>query len=252
VLPAIPDLSNAIVRFDVMKSDIKDEYRADIQRVYDAMSADATLRVKISGHADITGDAVKNLLLGESRSRAVMLELIAMGIDPRRFDIEGFSDIVPVAPNTTVDGRTLNRRAEFTAYRTGSELPAYTSSAGASNVELGVPVKKGSDLRFTVLQWIDQPASAAWIASIKETLAADSSLEVVIGTRIRNRAGMMPNYFRELEKARSEKVKAQMVLAGIDANRIRVVRRTDAAWNGELKPHVTRDVEQTIVIVVRD
>jgi hypothetical protein len=119
-------------------------------------------------------------------------------------------------------------------------------------VYVGVPVKKGSDLRFTVLQWIDQPASAVWIASIKETLAADSSLDVVIGTRIRNRAGMMPNYFRELEKARSEKVKAQLVLAGIDANRIRVVRRTDAAWNGELKPHMTRDVEQTIVIVVRD
>jgi hypothetical protein len=194
---------------------------------------------------------VKNLLLGESRSRAVMLELIAMGIDPRRFDIEGFSDIVPVAPNTTVDGRTLNRRAEFTAYRTGADVAAFPTETGSVNVEVGVPVKKGTDLRFNVLQWIDQPASGEWIASVKDALAADASLEVVIGTRIRNRAGMMPNYFRELEKARSEKVKAEMVLSGIDANRIRVAKPNSALWNTHLKPHATRDTEQTIVIVVR-
>ncbi len=251
VLPAIPDLSDAIVRFDVMKSDIKDEYRADIQRVFDAMSADPTLMVRIEGHADTTGDMVKNLLLGESRSRAVMLELIKMGIDPRRFDIEGFSDIVPVAPNTTIDGRSLNRRSEFTAYRTGAELAAFPSGTGSVSIQVGVPVKKGTDLKFNVLQWVDQPASGEWIASVKEALAADSSLEVVVGTRIRNRAGMMPNYFRELEKARSEKVKAQMVLAGIDANRIRVAKPNDATWNESLKPHATRDTEQTIVIVVR-
>jgi hypothetical protein len=59
----------------------------DIQRVYDAMSADKTLRVRIAGHADTTGDGVKNRLLGESRSRAVMLELIAKGIDANRIRV---------------------------------------------------------------------------------------------------------------------------------------------------------------------
>ncbi len=250
VLPAIPDLSDAIVRFDIMKSDIKDEYRADIQRVFDAMSADSTLRVKISGHADITGDAVKNLLLGESRSRAVMLELIGMGIAADRFVIEGYSDVVPVATNETMDGRTLNRRAEFTAFR-GGETVRFATAKAKGRIDVGVPVKKGTDMRFNVLQWIDQPASGEWIASVKDALAADATLEVVIGTRIRNRAGMMPNYFRELEKARSEKVKAEMVLSGIDANRIRVAKPNSSLWNTHLKPHATRDTEQTIVIVVR-
>jgi hypothetical protein len=83
-------------------------------------------------------------------------------------------------------------------------------------------------------------------------LTSDPSSTVVIGTRIRNRAGMMPNYFRELEKARSEKVKAQMVLSGIDANRIRVAKPDGTLWNTHLKSHETRDTQQTIVIVVRD
>jgi hypothetical protein len=251
VIPAIPDLSNAIVRFDVMKSDIKDEYRADIQRVYDAMSADKTLRVRIAGHADTTGDGVKNRLLGESRSRAVMLELIAMGIDARRFDIEGFADVVPVAENITVDGRRLNRRTEFTAFR-GLDRSFIALPVATKRAEIGVPVKKGAQLRFQVLEWKDQSESGEWIASVNEALASDPSLTVVIGTRIRNRAGMMPNYFRELEKARSEKVKAQMVLSGMDANRIRVAKPDETLWNTHLKSHETRDTHQTIVIVVRD
>jgi outer membrane protein OmpA-like peptidoglycan-associated protein len=251
VIPAIPDLSNAIVRFDVMKSDIKDEYRADIQRVYDAMNADNTLRVRIAGHADTTGDGVKNRLLGESRSRAVMLELIAMGIDPRRFDIEGFADVVPVAENSTVDGRRLNRRTEFTAFR-GVDRSFIALPVATKRAEIGVPVKKGAQIRFHVLEWKDQSESGEWIVSVNEALASDSTLTVVIGTRIRNRGGMMPNYFRELEKARSEKVKAQMVLSGMDASRIRVVKPDETLWNTHLKSHETRDTHQTIVIVVRD
>jgi hypothetical protein len=117
---------------------------------------------------------------------------------------------------------------------------------------VGVPVKKGMDLRFNMIQWSNQNTSSEWIASVNETLNSDPTLFVVIGTRIQNRNGMLANYFLELEKARSEKVKAQMVLFGIDANRIRVARRSDALWNTELKPHLTSDTEQTIVILIRD
>lgn len=42
-----------------------------------------------------------------------MNELIAQGIDSERMDSKGFGEDVPVANNSTAEGKANNRRVEF-------------------------------------------------------------------------------------------------------------------------------------------
>lgn len=250
VLPAIPDLSDAIVRFDVMTSEIKDQHVPDIERVVRAMKADSTLLVRLSGHADITGDLQKNVLLGESRARAVALELAKRGVGIQRVLQTGYSDLQPVGDNALIEGRALNRRTEFHVFRGVPMADRPAVAAAVDPAPVGTPVKSGNDLRFETLQWIDQPTSGEWIASVAERLRLDADLVVVIGTRIRRPDGRMPNYYNELEKARSEKVMEEMVFRGIDPNRIRVVTRGEASFEEDILPHLGRRLpEQTVVII---
>jgi chemotaxis protein MotB len=55
-----------------------------------------------------------NLELSQKRADAVMQYLISQGVKPELVSAEGHGDGDPVAPNTTVKGRTQNRRVEIT------------------------------------------------------------------------------------------------------------------------------------------
>jgi len=73
------------------------------------------IRVLITGHTDNAGDQAENQLLSEQRAQAVLDYLVAAGQDPDRFDIIGYGETQPIAPNDTELGRARNRRIEFTA-----------------------------------------------------------------------------------------------------------------------------------------
>jgi OmpA-OmpF porin, OOP family len=69
--------------------------------------------VEIGGHTDSTGDSSKNLLLSQDRAESVRAYLMSQGIDGNRMRARGFGDRVPVATNSTPQGREQNRRVEF-------------------------------------------------------------------------------------------------------------------------------------------
>jgi len=69
--------------------------------------------VEIRGYTDNIGDFRQNEILSEKRAKAVMLYLLSKGIAPQRLTAVGFGERDPIAPNTTKQGRTLNRRIEF-------------------------------------------------------------------------------------------------------------------------------------------
>ena len=68
--------------------------------------------IQILGHTDSRGSSSKNLLLSERRAHAVVRALIGMGISPNRIYAEGRGESMPIATNSTVYGRGLNRRIE--------------------------------------------------------------------------------------------------------------------------------------------
>lgn len=68
--------------------------------------------IRIQGHTDNSGREEKNKELSLARARAVEAYLVNNGLPKDRTIVEFFGGERPVAPNTTIEGRALNRRVE--------------------------------------------------------------------------------------------------------------------------------------------
>ncbi len=69
--------------------------------------------VFIEGHTDGTGDVEYNLMLSTRRARTVLRYLLKRGVEDSRMLAKGLGMSMPVANNTTEEGRAKNRRVEF-------------------------------------------------------------------------------------------------------------------------------------------
>lgn len=92
---------------------LMEESVAELTRLYDFMENNPSLRIRINGHTDNTGDPEYNLRLSERRAEEVVRFLEEKGISPDRMKHKGFGESEPVADNETAEGRALNRRTEF-------------------------------------------------------------------------------------------------------------------------------------------
>ena len=114
--PDIGTVALLNVFFDVAKADIKPESKPAVDNVYGLMTAVPTLKIELRGHTDSTnstGDPNYNVKLSQQRADAVRDALIRRGIDGGRIRAIGFGESMPVATNTTAEGRAQNRRTEF-------------------------------------------------------------------------------------------------------------------------------------------
>ncbi|MGP9517184.1 OmpA family protein, partial [Psychrobacter sp. AOP42-A1-21] len=107
-------LGNRIVEFESgsanltpMGLGILDDMAGVLQRVGDKP-------VTITGHTDNVGNPTANLALSNDRAEAVKQYLIGRNIDAARLSTTGKGDTDPIASNDNEEGRTRNRRIEFT------------------------------------------------------------------------------------------------------------------------------------------
>lgn len=101
------------ILFETDKSDILPEYFKELDELVDYLQLVKNIKVEIAGHTDNEGLDSKNLSLSESRAKAIADYLIHKGIDATRVKAIGFGKTKPIAPNTTTEGKKLNRRIEF-------------------------------------------------------------------------------------------------------------------------------------------
>lgn len=102
------------ILFDTGKATLKPESSTELQLVIEVLKADESLRLEVQGHTDNIGQAAANLTLSQQRAAAVRDYLIKTGgIAASRLTAAGFGDTRPVGPNTTDEGRALNRRVEI-------------------------------------------------------------------------------------------------------------------------------------------
>ena len=64
----------------------------------------------IGGHTDNVGDATAKLGLSQRRATAVRREMLLRGVPGSALKAVGFGDALPIADNSTDDGRAKNRR----------------------------------------------------------------------------------------------------------------------------------------------
>ena len=96
--------------FETDSASLKPESREQIVAVAEILKAYPSVRVKIGGYTDSTGDAAHNVELSRARATSVRSELVALGIGGERIEGEGYGQEYPVASNDTEAGRAQNRR----------------------------------------------------------------------------------------------------------------------------------------------
>jgi outer membrane protein OmpA-like peptidoglycan-associated protein len=98
--------------FDPSRSQLQPAGRYAVQKLATFLAAHPERGVAVEGYTDGSGNPSVDRQLSEDRARAVRAALIDLGIDPRRVVVRGYGPDYPIASNSTVEGRRLNRRVE--------------------------------------------------------------------------------------------------------------------------------------------
>jgi len=101
------------IKFDTGKSTIKPVSFPILDAVVKVMAENPTYKLIIGGHTDNVGAEGMNMTLSQNRAEAVSVYLIGKGVSPERISATGFGLTKPVDDNSTVAGRTRNRRVEL-------------------------------------------------------------------------------------------------------------------------------------------
>lgn len=107
-----PPFILAGVVFDTAKSTLRPESFPKLDLVVEFMKLKKSARIEIAGHTDNVGKPKANQTLSEQRAAACRSYIISKGIDGARLVAVGHGADMPIAPNTTEEGRQKNRRME--------------------------------------------------------------------------------------------------------------------------------------------
>jgi len=124
IAESTPDVSQTIlstgrwvthgIQFDVNSDRLRPESAPVLKLVAEAMAKQPTLKLRIEGHTDSSGDAAKNLDLSQRRADSVKKALASQhGVAADRLTTAGLGQTKPASPNDTPQGRANNRRVEF-------------------------------------------------------------------------------------------------------------------------------------------
>jgi outer membrane protein OmpA-like peptidoglycan-associated protein len=106
------------VHFESGSRNLRDDSRRVLKQAADVIArAPESSLIEIGGHTDSRGDAQSNRNLSEQRAFAVQEALTVAGVHPSRLTARGYGSSVPLAENSTREGRAQNRRIEFTLLR---------------------------------------------------------------------------------------------------------------------------------------
>jgi OOP family OmpA-OmpF porin len=101
------------VEFDSDKAVVKDKYKNEIKKVSDFMKKYPNTTAVIEGHTDNTNTAEYNQKLSEARANSVRQYLINnFGINASRLTAAGYGLTMPIASNSTEEGKQKNRRVQ--------------------------------------------------------------------------------------------------------------------------------------------
>ncbi|HTH06616.1 MAG TPA: OmpA family protein, partial [Ilumatobacteraceae bacterium] len=118
------------------KATLLEGARDDLAPVAAFLADHAGWQLLVEGHTDNvpihTARFPSNFELSVARAESVRDVLASLGVDPNRVLVLGAGDMRPMASNTTVDGRTLNRRVEVSFIPPGHENASSAQKVAAA------------------------------------------------------------------------------------------------------------------------
>jgi outer membrane protein OmpA-like peptidoglycan-associated protein/tetratricopeptide (TPR) repeat protein len=102
--------------FDVNTYDLQQASYNELDKLALFLQKQTHVVIKINGYTDSVGEDLYNLRLSKKRAHEVSNYLRSKGVAGSQLKIEGFGETKPFAPNSTEEGRKLNRVTEFEIY----------------------------------------------------------------------------------------------------------------------------------------
>lgn len=101
------------ISFDVGKADIKPKLRPVLDRFAQTLQTNPVTNVRIIGYTDSTGTNAINDALSMQRAASARDYITGQGVAMNRIAIDGRGSREPLADNSTLNGRTMNRRVKI-------------------------------------------------------------------------------------------------------------------------------------------
>jgi outer membrane protein OmpA-like peptidoglycan-associated protein len=110
-LQGVPE--NRVIYFDTNEFALTPESETTLEALVTVLKSQPNLKVKLTGHTDSRQSVQYNVELSKNRVFEARKYLMKNGVKAKRMKVAWFSELVPAAPNKTVDGMKLNRRVEL-------------------------------------------------------------------------------------------------------------------------------------------
>ncbi|WP_288381357.1 OmpA family protein [uncultured Massilia sp.] len=101
------------LNFDTDSRVIRPDSLPAVDEVVKLMQGEPTLKLRVEGHTDATGDAAHNRTLSLARAESVVQAITAKNIAAQRLTAAGKGPDQPLADNATEEGKAKNRRVEL-------------------------------------------------------------------------------------------------------------------------------------------
>lgn len=122
------------ILFATNKSDLNESAKQSLQKFSGVLKNNTDMDIAIYGHTDNTGSDAINDPLSLRRAQSVESYLSTCGVNSNQIkSVEGKGSHMPVASNSSKEGRAQNRRVEVYLYASEAMIEAAQKEANATN-----------------------------------------------------------------------------------------------------------------------
>ncbi len=101
------------VNFKTNSAELTVESYRPLDETVAQIQTNKDIQFEVAGHTDNRGNPTKNQMLSQARAQSVANYFISKGVDANRLKVIGYGPSRPLGPNTSAEGRALNRRVEL-------------------------------------------------------------------------------------------------------------------------------------------
>ena len=210
--------------------------REALQPVADFLADHAGWQLLVEGHTDNvpirTQRYPSNFELSVARAESVRDALASLGVPSERVLVLGAGDSSPVASNTTVDGRMLNRRVEVSFIPPGHEHSSSRQKVAAAVRDISV---LPDSARATVAWTITTSAERARRGALRVELPpafVDVKLSATMGDSLLVREGDA-FHFDGFARGHAIECRLSFAAALADTHRVRDIVATITLWDAD-------------------
>ena len=120
------------ITFTPGSAEISSDSLPVIAKLAEVLKDCPALPMEIAGHTDAQGSESGNKALSQARAEAVLLALQGRRVDVSGMTAVGYGEGVPIADNTTEEGREANRRIDFVLKVAGGAAADAEAEAGSA------------------------------------------------------------------------------------------------------------------------